>query len=102
MRITRIHIKNYLNFRENLEIQLTYPEGHPKCGEPLDKICFIGQSSTGKTSLLNLIKYFTFPKEDIERSTIQDEKLKNDNIEIYYRLKTRTFSKRMATPGEFN
>ncbi|MEK8015262.1 MAG: hypothetical protein VSS75_000235 [Candidatus Parabeggiatoa sp.] len=35
---------------------MTYPKGHKKEGMPLNKICFIGQSGTGKTSLLNIVK----------------------------------------------
>ncbi len=41
---------------KNLELELTYPNGHEKEGQPLDKICIIGQSGTGKTNLLNIIK----------------------------------------------
>jgi ABC-type polar amino acid transport system ATPase subunit len=39
---------------------LTYPKGHEKAGQPLDKVCFIGQSGTGKTSLLELIPQFLY------------------------------------------
>jgi predicted ATP-binding protein involved in virulence len=41
-----------------LEFDFTYPEDFhikEKRGKPLDKICFIGQSATGKTGLLELI-----------------------------------------------
>lgn len=55
MKIHKITLKDYNQFK-NLEIDLTYPKGHPKAGQPLDKVCFIGQSGTGKTSLLRLIK----------------------------------------------
>jgi predicted ATP-dependent endonuclease of OLD family len=57
MRINKIFLKGYNQFKD-LEIDLTYPKGHVKEGQPLDKVCFIGQSGTGKTSLLRLIKYF--------------------------------------------
>ncbi len=33
-----------------------YPEGHPNFGQPLKKICIIGQSATGKTTILEMIK----------------------------------------------
>lgn len=56
MKIKKIRLKDYNQFKK-LDIDLTYPIGHPKEGKPLDKICFIGQSGTGKTSLLRLIKY---------------------------------------------
>ena len=55
MKIEHLHIKNYKQF-SNLDLDLTYPAGHEKAGEPLDKICIIGQSGTGKTNLLEIIK----------------------------------------------
>ena len=56
MKITRIKIKNYLQFQD-LDIDLTYPKGHAKEGKALDKVCIIGRSGTGKTTLLNLVSY---------------------------------------------
>ena len=55
MKITRLEIKEYKQFKD-LTLDLTYPLGHPKAGEPLDKICIIGQSGVGKTNLLNIIE----------------------------------------------
>jgi ABC-type lipoprotein export system ATPase subunit len=55
MKISHIEIQSYLQFKD-FSLDLTYPKGHEKEGEPLEKVCFIGQSGTGKTSLLNLIK----------------------------------------------
>jgi predicted ATP-dependent endonuclease of OLD family len=57
MKVKELYIKKYHQF-EDFKLDLTYPEGHAKAGLPLDKVCFIGQSGTGKTSLLQLIKYF--------------------------------------------
>lgn len=54
MKVTKLHIKNFHQFKD-LEIDLTYPKGHPNEGEPLSKICFIGQSGTGKTKILETI-----------------------------------------------
>ena len=54
MKIEYLEIKNYKQFTD-LTLDLTYPKGHEKEGEPLDKICIIGQSGTGKTNLLHLI-----------------------------------------------
>jgi len=55
MKIHQINIKDYNQF-QNLSLDLTYPKGHQKEGQALDKICLIGQSGTGKTSLLNICK----------------------------------------------
>ena len=42
MKISKIKIKDFYQFK-NLELDLTYPKGHPKAGKPLDKVCIIGQ-----------------------------------------------------------
>ncbi len=55
MKISKIEIFDYNQFK-NFTIDLTYPKGHKKEGLPLDKVCFIGQNGTGKTTLLNVIK----------------------------------------------
>lgn len=54
MKISKIDLKHHLQFQD-LTLDLTYPKGHPKAGQALDKVCLIGQSGTGKTTLLNLI-----------------------------------------------
>ncbi|GAB3785074.1 hypothetical protein GCM10028818_46170 [Spirosoma horti] len=54
MKITGIDIGEYRQFK-NIKFDFTYPEGHPKAGQPLEKVCFIGQSGTGKTTLLKII-----------------------------------------------
>jgi len=59
MKISKIHLKNFHQF-EDILLDLTYPMGHDKAGEPLDKICLIGQSGTGKTTILELIPHFLF------------------------------------------
>lgn len=59
MKITKLSIKDFHQFK-SLEVDLTYPKGHKKEGEPLDKVCFIGQSGTGKTTLLKLIGGHTY------------------------------------------
>ena len=53
MKITNLHIEKYKHL-ENLEFDFTYQSGKKK-GQPLEKICFIGQSATGKTNLLEFI-----------------------------------------------
>lgn len=59
MKVTKIEIEDFHQFK-NLEIDLTYPKGHIKEGEPLDKVCIIGQSGTGKTTLLKIIGGHTY------------------------------------------
>ncbi|MEN9907320.1 MAG: hypothetical protein RLZZ540_461 [Bacteroidota bacterium] len=63
MKISKLHIDQFRHL-ENLDFDFTYPEDfhiEEKRGKPLDKICFIGQSATGKTSLLELInEQFSF------------------------------------------
>jgi hypothetical protein len=53
MKISKLHIDQFRHL-ENLDFDFTYQTGE-RVGQPLDKICFIGQSATGKTSLLELI-----------------------------------------------
>ncbi len=62
MKVREIHIKDYQQFKD-LHLDLTYPTGHAKAGQPLDKVCIIGQSGTGKTTLLRLLQGFTTFKE---------------------------------------
>jgi AAA15 family ATPase/GTPase len=64
MKITKIELKGYNQFKDVI-IDLTYPRGHEKEGKPLDKICIIGQSGSGKTSLLRIIKWFVSLIRDI-------------------------------------
>jgi len=78
MKITQINIKDYNQF-QNLTLDLTYPKGHEKEAQPLDKICFIGQSGTGKTSLLNALRaMLTTPF--LQRKTAISEKYQNSNM----------------------
>lgn len=64
MKITSISINDFHQFG-SLYIDLTYPLGHPKAGEPLDKVCIIGQSGTGKTTLLKIIAGHTYTINDL-------------------------------------
>ena len=67
MKITGIEIGEYRQFK-NIKFDFTYPEGHPKAGQPLEKVCFIGQSGTGKTTLLNVIWDFLQISDDLYKS----------------------------------
>ena len=64
MKIKRIELKGCNQFND-IVIDLTYPKGHEKEGKPLDKVCIIGQSGSGKTSLLRLLKWFVSLTRDI-------------------------------------
>ena len=55
MKLKKLNIDSYRHL-QNIKFDFTYPEEHAKAGEPLEKICIIGQSATGKTSILELIK----------------------------------------------
>ncbi|WP_188049939.1 AAA family ATPase [Flavobacterium sp. GP15] len=61
MKISKLHIDTFRHL-ENLDFDFTYPldyKDKSKAGKPLNKICFIGQSATGKTGLLELIYNYT-------------------------------------------
>ncbi|MDI9364333.1 MAG: AAA family ATPase [Flavobacterium sp.] len=64
MKVTKICINDFHQFKD-LEIDLTYPKGHVCEGEPLKKVCFIGQSGTGKTTLLEIIGGLTHNAEEL-------------------------------------
>ncbi|MBL0047086.1 MAG: AAA family ATPase [Bacteroidetes bacterium] len=86
MKVTRIHIKDYLNFKNEFEIDLRYPSDHPdrsKAGKPLEKICFIGPSGTGKTTLLNIIKFFSFENK-INPDCLNQDQLKDGNVGVHF------------------
>ncbi|MFK7796932.1 MAG: AAA family ATPase [Aureispira sp.] len=51
MFVRGIEISNHNQFKD-FKLDLTYPKGHDFAGDPLRKVCFIGQSGTGKTTLL--------------------------------------------------
>lgn len=57
MKIAKIIIPNFQQFK-GFELDLTYPEGHAKAGQPLEKVCFIGRNGTGKSTLLRFINNF--------------------------------------------
>lgn len=84
MKISRIKLNSYNQFKD-ITIDLTYPKGHKKQGQPLDKVCFIGQSGTGKTSLLRLIKWFVSGDRRIDE-VIELPPLPTGSIEMEFQL----------------
>lgn len=92
MKLSKIHISDYNQFKD-FSLDLTYPKGHPKEGKPLDKICIIGQSGTGKSTLLQFI-YTGFKQNLAEQngfnlSTVIKSILSNhkDELKIIGRVK---------------
>ena len=55
MKLSYLKINNHLQFND-IEFKFTYPEGQEKANLPLEKICLIGQSGTGKTVILKFIE----------------------------------------------
>ncbi|WP_158839359.1 AAA family ATPase [Polaribacter sp. L3A8] len=96
MKISKLHIEQYKHL-ENLEFDFTYQTGKRK-GQPLDKICFIGQSATGKTNLLELL--FSETKRALNQEVI-NESLRSLNYletkfdgELIINFKTETYKKK--------
>jgi hypothetical protein len=52
MKISKIIIRGFQQF-EDFQLDLT----HPETGEPLDRVCLIGSNGTGKSTLLNLLRF---------------------------------------------
>jgi len=80
MKIEYLEIKNYKQFTD-LTLDLTYPKGHEKEGQSLDKICIIGQSGTGKTNLLKIIRDKC---NDYQIKTVFDKELPLIHEKIYF------------------
>jgi predicted ATPase len=80
MKISKIEIKDFHQFKD-FTLDLTYPKGHEKEGKPLDKVCFIGQSGTGKTTLLELMPFFLYCYETNLIVNIAHNSIVN-NIEV--------------------
>jgi hypothetical protein len=93
MKVTKIKLNSYLHFKNGLEIDLTYPEDHEKAGQPLDRVCFLGQSGTGKTTLLHLIKYFVCEGLKFSRTGIDNAAFVKDGVELYYKIDGKHHSK---------
>lgn len=86
MKIVSIEVSNFLHFAD-ATIHFTYPEHHPKAGQPLDKVCFIGQSGTGKTTLLNEIVEFASSTSNTPRVTAVDLHDSTDYLNATEQLK---------------
>jgi len=101
MKIKKIELKDYLQFKD-LTIDLIYPKGHKKEGQPLDKICIIGQSGVGKTNLLEVIRDKVYTNN--VKTYITNNK-ESDSEEIYFKdIKNITLKDKNDNPSdkEFN
>lgn len=101
MKISNLKISSYRQFKD-FELDLTYPKGHPKQGLPLEKVCFIGQSGTGKTTLLKLLHSYSYDaflfENDIDFQTLIDNTIIErciDNLRVINR-----FSYKKKDPSE--
>lgn len=101
MQITKIRLNSYLHFQKDLEIDLTYPKGHAKSGKPLEKVCFLGQSATGKTALLNLIRCCVCEGNEFDLTGIDKSTWVKDGVEFFYTLDGKKYSKRSAGDLQF-
>jgi predicted ATP-dependent endonuclease of OLD family len=84
MKITGIDISDYRLFK-NLKFDFTYPADYhdeTKRGKPLEKVCFIGQSGTGKTTLLNVIWRFLVLLRTVYQGSIRDGLQANSDIDL--------------------
>jgi len=98
MKVSYLHIRNYKQFSD-LELDLTYPKGHAKEGQPLDKICIIGQSGTGKTNLLDIIKKSTIDFSDQPKDSYLpfSEFAENGYIVTKFELKRKYYPETLFT-----
>jgi predicted ATP-binding protein involved in virulence len=55
MKIAQVFIQDLSNFN-SFQLDLTYPEGHPKAGNALDKVCLIGPNGVGKSRLMSVLQ----------------------------------------------
>ncbi len=87
MKITSIEIGEYRQFK-NIKFDFTYPADHLKAGQPLEKVCFIGQSGTGKTTLLNVIwDFFQIFVDSYHRVALDNTPVKDEAYVTFEEIK---------------
>jgi hypothetical protein len=102
VKITQIKFANYLHFKKGLVLDLTYPLGHELAGKPLNRVCVIGQSGTGKTSILNIIKCFTAENDQFDDRFIDRSKLEKKAVEVHYEVGEDHFYKVRSDNQDFD
>jgi len=90
MKLKKLHINSFRHL-ESLKFDFTYPEDFyivEKRGKPLDKICIIGQSATGKTGLLELLykQLSTLSNTAVGSNTFMTENTDFNDCEIEFYL----------------
>lgn len=90
MKISRLIIPDFQQFKD-FDLDLTYPVGHERAGEPLDKVCFIGGNGTGKSTLLQGVFTFLNSPFQINLSLWQNAiiKLSFNRISYYWLSKLK-------------
>jgi len=92
-KLKKIELSNFNQF-ENLILNLTYPKGHKNEGKALNKVCFIGQNGTGKTSILKIIQAFI--KQDSEyfneKNKIKINYQKANDVDINLNILDKNFT----------
>lgn len=54
MKVASVLIQDLEGFSD-FQLDLTYPEGHEKAGQALDKVCFIGKNGSGRSRMIKLL-----------------------------------------------
>ncbi|HHG86432.1 MAG TPA: ATP-binding protein [Bacteroidetes bacterium] len=54
MKIAQVYIQNFANFT-GFQMDLTYPEEHPRAGQAMDRVCLIGENGAGKSRLMQIL-----------------------------------------------
>lgn len=83
MKITKLHIDSFSHL-SNIKFDFTYPEGHAKAGQPLDKICIIGQSATGKTSVIEGLKDALERLHTNQIRLLANQRIKTETINLQF------------------
>lgn len=101
MKISKLYIEEYKQLKDLL-FDFTYPDDfhdETKRGKPLEKICFIGQSGTGKTNLLEIIYQkrlkthnIIFDPENSKFDYKKTDDLKDLNCEAFFISNNDTLS----------
>lgn len=54
MKLAQVYLQDLQSFK-NFQLDLTYPEGHPRAGKAMDRICLLGRNGAGKSNLVGIL-----------------------------------------------